>query len=190
MRGDLQKLPQARQGRLLFFRTPDVPPGAHTVEWVVRDGASGAASVLRSPISVPLPDSRPIVGDLVIVDHAEPAPKDDPAMKRNPLVWNGSLLYPSFGEPISKAARAELIFFLPMLVDRGAPPPATTLELVRGGRSLGTIDVPTSAPDDDSLRQVGTLPLDKLPVGVYELKATIRVGDVVVSRTAAFTLVP
>ena len=77
-----------------------------------------------------------------------------------------------------------------MLVDRGAPPPATTLELVRGGRSLGTIDVPTSAPDDDSLRQVGTLPVDKLPVGVYELKATIRVSDLVVSRTAAFTLVP
>ena len=96
-------------------------------------------------------------------------------MKRNPLVWNGTLLYPSFGVPISKAARAELIFFLPMLVDRGAPPPATTLELVRGGQSLGIIDVPTSAPDDDSLRQVGTLPVDKLPVGVYELKATIRV---------------
>ena len=90
-------------GRLLFFRTPEVPPGAHTVEWVVRDGTSGEASVLRSAMDVPLPDVRPVVGDLVIVDHAEKAPQDDPAMKRHPLVWNGMLLYPSLGLPISKA---------------------------------------------------------------------------------------
>ncbi len=126
MHGDLEKLDAARQGRLLFFRTPEVPPGAHTVEWVVRDGTSGEASVLRSAMDVPLPDVRPVVGDLVIVDHAEKAPEDDPAMKRHPLVWNGMLLYPSLGLPISKAERNELTFFLPMLVDSGEPAPATT----------------------------------------------------------------
>lgn len=190
LRGDLQKLPQARQGRLLFFKTPDVPPGAHTVEWVVRDGASGSASVLKSPIVVPPPDVRPVVGDLVVIDRAEAAPKDDPTTKRHPLVWKDLLLYPSLGLPISKAARADLTFFLPMLVDRSVPPPATTIELIAGGRSLGAIDVPASRPEDDSLQLVGTLPVDRLPPGVYELKATVRAGDRVVSRTAAFTLVP
>ena len=51
--------------------------------------------------------------------------KNDPAMKRHPLVWNGMLLYPSLGLPISKGARREMTFFLPMLVDPGEPPPAT-----------------------------------------------------------------
>ena len=40
-------------------------------------------------MDVPLPDVRPVVGDLVIIDHAERVPKDDPAMKRHPLGWNG-----------------------------------------------------------------------------------------------------
>jgi VWFA-related protein len=190
MHGDLTKVDAARDGRLLFFRTPEVPPGAHTVEWVVRDGNSGEASVLRSAMDVPLPDVRPVVGDLVIVDHAEKAPQDDPAMKRHPLVWNGLLLYPSLGLPISKGERNELTFFLPMLVDSGEPPPSTRMELLHAGRSLGTIDVPTAKADNDSLRQVGQLPIDKLPPGVYELKATITAGDRRVSRTAAFTLVP
>lgn len=190
LRGDLEKLPQVRQGRLLFFKTPDVPPGAHTVEWVVRDGRSGSASVLKSPILVPPSDSRPVVGDLIVIDRTEPAPKDDPATKRHPLVWKERLLYPSLGLPISKAARADLTFFLPMLVDRSVPPPATTIELIAGGRSLGAIDLPASRPEDDSLQLVGTLPVDRLPTGVYELKATVRAGDRVVSRTAAFTLVP
>ena len=190
MQGDTDKLDSVKQGRLLFFRTPVVPPGAHTVEWVVRDGTSGGASVLRSPVNVPLPDLRPVVGDLVIVDHAEKAPEDDPAMKRHPLVWNGTLLYPSLGLPISKASRRELMFFLPMLIDEGQPPPSTSIELLRAGHSLGVVDVPAASADEGSLRQVGTMPIDKLPPGVYELKASIRSGDRVTPRSAVFTLVP
>lgn len=190
MHGDIDKLDALKQGRLLFFRTPEVPPGAHTVEWVVRDGTSGEASVLRSLVEVPLPDLRPVVGDLVIVDHIEKAPENDPVMKAHPLVWKGMLLYPSLGLPISKASRSELMFFLPMLIDGGAPPPSTKIELLTQGRLLAAIDVPNGKADDDSLRQVGTLPIDKLPPGVYELKASVRAADRVVSRTAAFTLVP
>ena len=190
MHGDLGKLDEARQGQVLFFRTPEVPPGSHTVEWVVRDGASGEASVLRSAMDVPLPDVRPVVGDLVIVDHAEKVPTDDPAMKRHPLVWNGLLLYPSLGLPISKGARNELTFFLPMLVDSGEPAPSTRMELLHGGQSWGTFDLPVAQADKDSLRQVGQLPIDKLPPGVYELRATITVGDRTIARTAVFTVIP
>jgi hypothetical protein len=81
------------------------------------------------------------------------------------------------------------MFFLPMVVDGGEPSPSTTMELVRGGRTLGTIDVPAGSSRGDSLRRVGTLPIDKLPPGVYELKATVTAGGWKVSRTAVFTLV-
>jgi VWFA-related protein len=189
MRGDIDKLGRVKQGRLLFFRTPEVSPGAHTVEWVVRDSTSGDASVLRSSLDVPLPDLRPVVGDLVIVDHVEKAPEDDPATTQHPLFWKGMLLYPSLGLPISKASRTELTFFLPMLIDDGQLP-ATTMELLTRGQSLATIQVQAGNPDGDSLRQVGTLPIDKLPPGVYELKASVRAAGRVVTRTAVFTLVP
>jgi VWFA-related protein len=189
MRGQLDKLDRVKQGRLLFFRTPELPPGSHTVEWVVRDGTSGEASVLRSSIDVPLPELRPVVGDLVIVDYVEKAPDDDAATTRHPLFWKGMLLYPTLGLPISKASRTELTFFLPMLVDDGQLP-ATTMELLTRGQSLATIQVPGGTADGDSLRQVGTLPIDKLPPGVYELKASVRAADRVVTRSAAFTLVP
>jgi hypothetical protein len=64
------------------------------------------------------------------------------------------------------------------------------MELLTRGQSLATIQVPGGTADGDSLRQVGTLPIDKLPPGVYELKASVRAADRVVTRSAAFTLVP
>jgi hypothetical protein len=39
-------------------------------------------------------------------------------------------------------------------------------------------------------RVVGQLPIDKLPPGVYELKATITVSDRTIVRTAVFTVIP
>ena len=140
-------------------------------------------------MSVPLADVRPVVGDLVLVDHAERVTKKDKAMATHPLIWNDTLLYPSMGLPVSKAARKEVTFFLPMLVDSGERP-ATTVELLHAGSVWGTVDVPDVKTDKDSVRQVGTVPIDKLPPGVYELRATVTAGNRKVSRSATFTLVP
>ena len=188
--GETSRLEGVRQGGLLFFRTPDVPPGGHTVEWVVRDGTSGDASVLRLPVDVPLADLRPVVGDLVIVERVEKAPDGDAATAGHPLVLHGMLLYPNLGLPVSKASRRELAFFLPMLVDGGDAAPSTSIELLHAGRSLGAVDVPAPVPVDGSLRQLSALPIDKLPPGVYELRASVRSGGSVTSRSAVFTLVP
>jgi len=188
MRGEIGKLEAAKRATLLFFRTPEVAPGVHTVEWVVRDGA-GRASVLRSPVSIPLDDTRPVVGDLVLIDHAEKMPKDDAAMKSHPLAWNGTLLYPSLDLLFSKAGRRDVTFLLPMLVDTGARP-STTVELVHNGSVWGRVDVPDAKADGDSLRQVGTVPIDKLPPGVYELRATVTAGSNTVARSATFTVIP
>ena len=188
LRGELGKMERASRGSLLFFRTPDIPPGTHIVEWVVRDGVSGRASVLRSPVSVPPPDVRPVVGDLVLVDHVERVSKKDLATAGHPLVWNNTILYPSMGLPLSKATRKELTFFLPMLVASGTRP-ATTVELLHGGSVWGTVAVPDVKAEKDSLRQVGTLAIDKLPPGVYELRATVTAGDRKVARSASFTVV-
>ncbi len=188
MRGEIGKLDAAKRATLLFFRTPEVAPGVHTVEWVVRDGA-GRASVLRSPVSIPPDDTRPVVGDLVLIDHAEKMPKDDAAMKGHPLAWNGTLLYPSLDLLFSKAGRRDVTFMLPMLVDTGSRP-STTVELVHGGSIWGRVDVPGTKADGDSLRQVGTVPIDKLPPGVYELRATVTAGDNTLTRSATFTVVP
>ena len=101
-----------------------------------------------------------------------------------------SSVVPSCNRSDSTAPSGSSANRIRMLVDSGEPAPSTRMELLHAGRSLGTIDVPTPKTENDSLRQVGQLPIDKLPPGVYELRATITVGDRRVGRTAMFTIVP
>jgi hypothetical protein len=139
-------------------------------------------------VDVPLADVKPVVGDLVIVDRAEPAPQGDPTLKHHPLAFKDTLLYPSLGAPISKATHKQVTFFLPMVIDPSVPP-TVGLELLQGGRSLGNIVLPLDRPERDAVKQVGQLPIDTLPPGVYQLRVTVKADDRSVVRTAGFTLV-
>ncbi len=189
LNGTADKLDALKQGGILFFRTPEVSAGTHTVEWVVRDGISGRTSVMRSRVDVPLPEISPTVGDLLIVDRIEKAADDDPGLARNPLAWRGNLLYPNLGAPIDRTARKTLTFMLPMLVDPGAPAPTLRLELLTHGRSLGVIPLSPEPSADHGVKTVGQLPIEKLPSGVYELKVTVTAEGRSVVRSAVFTLV-
>ncbi len=189
MHGDIEQLDAARQGRLLFFRTPEVAPGSHTVEWVVRDSASGDTSVLRSAMDVPLQPAarRRRPGD------RGPRGEGGRRTTRRPHVirWPGRACCCTqvSAFPSARAPAARSLFSCRCWWTRTNLRRPTSIELSSLGRSLGTIDVPTAKAEEDSLRQVGTLPIDKLPPGVYELKATITAGTRQVSKTATFTLV-
>jgi hypothetical protein len=63
------------------------------------------------------------------------------------------LLYPSFGEPISKAKTAELTFALPIVAPGETP--TATLQILQGGQKLAEIPLPLDKPAAD-----GRLPAD------------------------------
>jgi hypothetical protein len=125
--GDAAHLAQTREGRILFFASPEVPAGRTQIDWVVRDDVGGQASVARSMLDVPEPGTL-MVGDLFLVARTERAPKDK-AIERNPLAWEGLLFYPAF-----RRAREQV---------------EDARDLVRaaaGGRSEGAVTARDSAP--------------------------------------------
>jgi VWFA-related protein len=186
--GDLSHLHQARSGNILFFAAPDVPPGPHTVEWVVRDDQGARSSVARSRLSVP-EGVRPIVGDLFIVSHTERGPKNK-AVDGNPLAWKGLLLYPSFGEPISRSRQQDVSFALPMVVSPRGDPPTASLELMAGDRGVATLTFELgSARKDGRLMALGRLPLSSIPPGSYTLRVVVSSGERREIRSMAFSVV-
>jgi VWFA-related protein len=186
--GDLPHLAKAKGGEVLFFAAPSVPGGSHTVEWAVRDDEGERTSVARQQVTVPAASGL-TVGDLFLVAHTERAPKGK-AMADNPLAWDGVLLYPDFGSPISKANAHEISFALPMVLADAAGPTAS-LELLNAGRTLATIPLDLAKPEKDGrLMALGRLPISALPPASYELRVTVAAGERREVRTAAFMLIP
>ena len=180
---------EASLGRdVLFFRTPELPPGRHTLEAVVHDGIAGTSTVLRTPVDVPAP-SQTVVGDLIVVSRVEPFGAGQAGAARHPLVWKDVLFYPTLGEPLAKSRHQEVTFALPMVVP--GPAPTATLELRRGAQTLATLPLPSETPAADGrLVLVGRLPLAPIPPGVYELRVLIVQGAETITRTASMTVMP
>jgi hypothetical protein len=189
LKGPLADRDRARQGDIIFYREPELPPGVYTMEAIVYDAPSGNASVRVSTLEVAKADpSRLRMSALMLVKRSEKVAarerRDD-----NPLLVNDVVLYPNLGEPVSKAAK-ELAFYFVIYPGDEQPPPACEIQLLQNGQLLAELPMPL-APREPSGRvpQLGRLPLDQLAPGTYELRATAKQGDQQVSRTAILRIV-
>jgi hypothetical protein len=126
---------------------------------------------------------------VIIVSHTERAPKGG-ASNRNPRAWKGLLLYPGFGEPVSRSQVPELSFALPMLVDPGGPALKGTLKLVAGGKTVAELPFALGEPDKDGrLVALGRIPIAPLPPGGYDLEVTVTAGERREVRSAEFSVI-
>ena len=187
LEGDLDKLAGTRSRRILFFRTADLLPGEHDVEVAVHDGAAKRNQVFRTSLHIP-PPSRPVVGDLMLVDHAEKLENGE-AIVGNPLVANQLALVPTYRPTLSRQERTEVNFAVSLLLEPGAPLPFAKLTLNDAGAPLSSIALPLHPPDPDGrLLAVGRIPIASIPAGHYELELTIGSGASAQTRRAELTL--
>jgi hypothetical protein len=155
----------------------------------VHDGKGKRSSVVETAVEVP-GGTSPVVGSLFVVARAERLDPKDASAATHPLAGGGVLLYPTFGDPISRKAQTEIAFALPMVVEAAAPAPSATLELLQKGQSLAQLPLPLDKPDEKGrLLQVGRLPSAAIPPGQYELRITITAGSNKIARSTALVLV-
>lgn len=175
--------------RILFFKTATLRPGPHTLEAVVFDVMAERSSVLRLPVDAMAASNGMLVGDLIVAGRVEPVAAEQPGAAQHPLVWQGVLYTPSFGEPVSLEAHTDITVALPVVVVGDAP--TATLELRRGADTLRTVPLPAAtALENGRLMLVGGVPIDDVSAGEYELRVTLTQGGHTAIRSAATTVVP
>lgn len=187
--GNVAELEAAKSGEILFYRQPELLPGAYTVETVVYDTIGRKASARLSTMVVEAPrEARTRLSSIVVVGRAESVSSDgrDP---RNPLFVGDLLLYPRAGEPFVSRRDTELVFFF-TAYPAPAAQPTVVIELLRQGRVLSRAPGAALAPADDEGRvpQVQRIPIDALEPGTYEVRVTLQDGGATESRSAPFTI--
>jgi hypothetical protein len=194
LQGPIDQLEKARggaYGEVLFYREPVLIPGTYSMETVVFDSLSDKASVRFGTVELPQVDEKALrLSSLVAVRRSEKVPENE-RQPGNPLYVGDQLLYPSMGEPLSKATVKELPFFFVAYTAAGGPPAAATLQLSSNGQKLAEAPLELSpATSAGRIAQVSRIPVEPLPPGTYELRVSVTQGSMAATRSLLFRLVP
>jgi VWFA-related protein len=187
--GEAKDLEAAKQGHILFYREPDLPPGVYTLESVVFDAVAGQGSARVATLTVPVTEASTFgMSSLVLVSRAEEI-NDPPSAEAKaiaPLYVGRQLLYPNLGEEIRKSAASELPFYFALYGDvTGVKAYA---QLLSNGQPVAEARLELPAATGSRVQHVGRFPVGALPSGTYELRIRITDGHRELSRSAFFTL--
>ena len=189
--GPLDRLEEARQGEVLFYREVRLVPGSYALEAVAYDATAGRAGVASSTVEVD--DARPgrlRASSLMVVRSAEKL-AGEAAGEAAPFRYHDVLLYPNMGEPVRRAPGRELAFFLTAWPAAERPGVDARVEMRRDGRTVAAARPVRLRPEADGLiRLVSSLPLQALDPGAYELRVTVSDGRDVFTRTTAVPIAP
>jgi VWFA-related protein len=177
--GPIANLERAHAGEILFFRHPELPPGAYMLEAAVHDGFANTAGARFVPFTVHEPGSKGLlVSSLVLVQRTERAERAN-GEDTDPLITGDLLLYPGLGDPYSRSTDKAVSFFVRLKVPKGVTVPGATLTLLRNGQAATTLPLPLPAPDAQRvIDYTAQLPLVALPVGDFVLRLVVQgVGD-------------
>src|SRR4029079_2261948 len=186
--GPIEKLDQAKNGQVVFYRQPELPAGFYTMETVVYDALSKKSSVRFATIEPPTQDTAQLrMSSLVVVtrgEHAEDADGD------NPLIVHNTLLYPNLGVPFKKAADKELAFFFTAYAGTSAKEPLNgTIELLQNANVLARSALQLADADADGrIQQLSRIPIEALQPGDYQLRVLVTQGSRTVSRSTEFRI--
>ena len=144
--GPLDDLAKAKAGNLVFFRTPDLPPGQFTVTTAVHDSKGKRSSVVETSVEVP-GGTQPVVGSLFVVARVERLDPKDPSAASHPLAGQGVLLYPSFGDPSARRRRPRSPLRCRSCLTRRRQRRPRRWNCCRQGQVLAQIPLPLDKPD-------------------------------------------
>ena len=188
--GDLKEMGAARQGTIIFYREPALPPGVYTLECIAFDSLARRGSARISTLTVPRAQPSALgMSSLVLVDHVEQteSPTASEPRRAAPFYVGNSLVYPNVGGTIRKAASPDLPFYF-TVYQGDAEPVAASAQLLNNGRVLAEAPIPMEKSGTDRIQQLSELPVSSLPAGTYELRITVRSGGQAVTRSTFFTL--
>jgi VWFA-related protein len=190
LQGPLDKLPQLKQGNVVFKRQIVVPPGTYSVELVAQDRDTLATTVYRAPLEVPAAQGLAL-SDVVIVRRMEQVPPLKPGAPEDPLRGEALRIVPSLDDPISKATTTKMPIFLVVYPAKEGGAPQMTFEFSSEGKPEGRSSVALPPPEPDGrIRFLAPIPIDRFGPGRHELKVTIRQGAAQAEDKVGFTLVP
>jgi VWFA-related protein len=187
--GPIEKMADATNGQVIFYRQAELPPGLYTMQTAVYDAVSKKASVRFTTIEQPNQDVSALrMSSLVLVRRGEHVNDTETG---NPLYVGNTLLYPNLTGALKKDVDKDLAFYFTAYADSTSGPQLSgAVELLRNASVLARVPMQLSAADPSGrVQQFSRVPITALEPGSYQLRVFVTQGNKTVSRSAEFRIV-
>ena len=140
------QIERAKQGDVIFYREPELPPGVYTMETIVHDAPSGKSSVRFSTVEVPAHRGRQLrMSSLVLVKRGEKVPEKE-RRADNPLLVKDVVALSRTSAIRSARRRRKLAFYFAIYPAQGRTRGRTSIiELLQNGKPIAQMPMPVAA---------------------------------------------
>jgi hypothetical protein len=181
-----EKFAAFQNGKIIFTKPVDLPPGRYTLETVIVDRAGTKASARRALLMAPAPAQHaPALSAISVVrriDALQTQPLSD-----DPFEFIGGRVTPSLADPVL-ATSAAILYFVAYPMKDSADKPKASVEFLRNGTAVARQAPQLAAPDPNGC--VPMLVEAKLEPGEYEVRVAFTQGNLRVSETMPLVVEP
>lgn len=185
--GPLAEIERRRQGQAVFRQTLRLAPGRYTLRTAVQDVEAGTVSVDRREIVVPAAPAGLALSSLAVVRRTASPGGESVAL--DPLRVGDVAIAPALARAILPGDSRALDYFVTVYPSGGPEPLELTLALRQDGRRVArAVPALPAVEGDGRVPLLGSLGIDSLGPGTYELIATARQGGAAVEASAEFEI--
>ncbi|MBI3951111.1 MAG: VWA domain-containing protein [Acidobacteria bacterium] len=183
------KLNDLKRSNVIFDRTAPLTPGAYQVDFVARDAKSGQASVARTSLTVPAPQSTVLRISSIVPTTGGDTLRGQARDENNPFVYGNIVMMPNLTGKFSKLADQKMMLYFTVQATPSASVQAKA-EFLQNGQVLARAPGALPAPDQTGRIQfIAEFPLAPFPEGTYDVRITVEDGTNRASEQMSFTVV-
>jgi VWFA-related protein len=179
---DASKVDQYQQGNLIKTYRTELDPGTYSLETVVMDKKGNKIGVTKSTLTVPAPNPKLAISDLVIVhktDQVKDFQPGDPFYFPAGPGYPAGKVTPTLDNKLQGGAGHVLPFYFNVYTDPSVKDaPQASMGFYKDGQYLGSAPIALPAASADGrIAYVAALPGDAFKPGSYQIKLDVKQGS-------------
>ncbi len=181
-----EKFAPFQNGKIIFTKLVDLPPGRYTLETAIVDRGGDKASARRAVLMVPAPAQHAPALSAIFVVRRIDALQTQP-LSADPFEFTGGRVTPSLADPVPATSPARLYFVAYPMKD-SADKPNASVEFLRDGAPVARQAPQLATPDANG--GVPMLVEAKLEPGEYEVRVALTQGNLRVTEIVPLVVEP
>ncbi len=188
---DAAKVDQFKEGNLIQSYKTELDPGTYSLEAVVMDRKNNKIGVSKSTFTVPQPNPKLAISDVVIVHKTEQL-KDtqmaDPFYYPAGPGYPGGKVVPTLDSTLKGGAGNVLPFYFNVYTDPSVKDaPQATMSFYKDGQLLGQAPIALPAASADGrIAYIADLPGQAFTPGSYKIKLGVTQGSATAEQDVSF----